>query len=190
VWADVERWLRDPGDVLDDLDGAAERDAQGAITVAESVTLAAALEALDDQRRRVIALGVRGRLTDVEIDAELDRIDLERTELERRVAALVPAGATEVPAATIDAIVDLRARLDAGLSDEQRNEIVGLLTKVIVHTETATEGSRKSARVVVEYRFPDVVNVSTGTREGLNYTVVRRVIELPVGRRPRAVAAA
>ncbi len=77
VWADIERWLRDPGDVRDDLDGAAEREAQGAITVAESVTLTRAIEGLEDQRRRVIALGVRGRLTDHELDVELDRIAAE-----------------------------------------------------------------------------------------------------------------
>jgi len=163
VWADIERWLRNPGDILDELDGRAEREAAGTIAVAESATLSRAIEGLEDQRRRAIALGVRGRLTDSELDAELDRITAERTELDRRVAALEPADALEVPSAAMDAIDDLRARLDAGLSDEQRHEIVALLTRIVIRTETATEGRRKSASATVEYRFPAVVQFSTVT---------------------------
>ena len=41
-------WLRNPGDVLDELDGPAERDAQAAIAEAQSITLARALDALGE----------------------------------------------------------------------------------------------------------------------------------------------
>jgi hypothetical protein len=41
---------------------------------------------------------------------------------------------------------------------------------------------------VVETRQP-AVETSTGIREELNYTVARRVIELPVGRRRSVVGA-
>jgi hypothetical protein len=36
--------------------------------------------------------------------------------------------------------------------------------------------------VIIEYRFPAVVETFTGIREGLNYTIRRRVIELPPSR--------
>jgi site-specific DNA recombinase len=88
VWDDIERFLRNPGDVLDELEGTAERDAQAAIAEAESITLARALEALESQRKAATALNIRGRLPDDELDAELDRIASERNELEARVAAL------------------------------------------------------------------------------------------------------
>jgi hypothetical protein len=90
--------------------------------------------------------------------------------------------APELPDAAMDLLAEVRARLDAGLSEEQRQEIVHLLVRVVVHTETPAEGRRKTARATVENRFPAVVETSTGTRAGLNYTTVRRVIELPVGR--------
>lgn len=74
IWEDIERWLRDPGDVLDDLNGHMEMAAAGALVEAEAITLARASEALDDQRRQVLGLNIRGRLGDAEVDAELDRI--------------------------------------------------------------------------------------------------------------------
>lgn len=162
VWADVERWLRDPGEVLHELDGRAEREAQGVVAAAESVTLAHALDALDHQRAQAIALNIRGRLADAELDVELDRIAAERTDLEGRVAALEPHQAQDVPEAAIDLIDELRAHLDASLTDEQRQEIVRLLVRVVVHTETPTEGGRKTTKATVEYRFPGVVQFSTG----------------------------
>jgi len=97
VWADVERWLRNPGDILDDLDGGPEREAQRALVEAESITLRRAGEALESQRKQALALNIRGRLPDAELDAELDRITSEKSELQRRVAALEPPGATEPP---------------------------------------------------------------------------------------------
>ncbi|MGD0020511.1 MAG: recombinase family protein [Candidatus Limnocylindrales bacterium] len=97
IWADVERFLRDPGDVLDELDGRAERDAQAAIAEAESITLARALEALEGQRKQAIALNIRGRLPDAELDEELDRIDAERSTLEARVASADPPVGVVLP---------------------------------------------------------------------------------------------
>jgi site-specific DNA recombinase len=162
IWADIEAWLRDPGDVLDQLDGAAEREAQGALAEAEVITLARALEQLEGQRKQAIALNIRGRLTDAELDEQLDRIAAERSALEARVAALEPPQAEEIPQEARDLLSEVRARLDAGLTDEQRQEIVGLLTSVVVYTRVGDDG-RKTAKAVVSYRFPCVVSTCTGT---------------------------
>jgi site-specific DNA recombinase len=181
VWEDIEHWLRDPGDALDDLDGRAERAAAGALVEAESITLARAIEALDGQRSQVLALNIRGRLGDSELDIELDRITAERAELEARVAALGPSCGDELTDSAQDLLADVRARLDAGLSIDQRQEIVRLLARVVIHTTTGDDG-RKFVRAAVTYRFPGVVQTDTGTRAGLNYTIRQRVIELPPGR--------
>jgi site-specific DNA recombinase len=161
VWAEVERFLRHPGDVLDELDGTREREAQGAIAEAESITLTRALEGLDGQRKQAIGLNIRGRLPDGELDVELDRIERERTALQARVAALQAPRAEVVAEEARDLLADVRARLDAGLSDEQRQEIVRLLVGIVVHTDVS-EG-RKTAKAVVTYRFPCVVPTCTGT---------------------------
>ncbi len=185
VWADVERWLRDPGDILDELDGNAEREAQGALAEVQSITLGRAIEALEGQRKQALALNIRGRLPDGELDAELDRIAAEVSELERRVAALEPSGATEAPEATIDLLAEVRARLDAGLSIEQRQEIVRLLVQLVVQTETGVDG-KKTVRAVVTYRFPSVVETRTGT--GSSRRPAGTAPERPVARPARAIA--
>ena len=161
VWDDIEAWLRNPGDVLDALDGASEREAQGAIAAAEGITLSRALVALEAQRKQSIALNIRGRLPDGELDVELDRIDAERTELQARLAALQAPRAEIVPQEARDLLAEVRARLDAGLTDEQRQEIVRLLVGIVVHTDV-TDG-KKSAKALVTYRFPCVVPTCTGT---------------------------
>jgi site-specific DNA recombinase len=163
IWADIERWLQNPGEVLDELEGQYERDAEGAVAAAESITLGRALDALEGQRKQALALNIRGRLDDADLDTELDRIAAEKTELERRVAALEPARAPEAPEAAMDVLAKLRARMDAGLTDSERQEIIRLLVRVVVHTETPAEGGPKTARATVEYRFPAVVETRTGT---------------------------
>jgi site-specific DNA recombinase len=162
VWANIERFLRNPGDVLDELDGPAERDAQAAIAEAESITLAHALDALEGQRKAAIALNIRGRLPDDELDAELDRIASERTGLEARVAAAQAPRAEIVPGEVHDLLAEVRARLDAGLTDDQRQEIVRLLVGIVVHTNVGDDG-KKTAKALVTYRFPCVVQTRTGT---------------------------
>jgi site-specific DNA recombinase len=159
VWADIERWLRDPGDVLDDLDGHTEREAQDAIVEAEAITLGRGVAALEAQRKQSISLNIRGRLGDAELDAELDRIAGERGEVERRLAALRPVKELPEPE-TIDLLAEVRQRLDGGLTTDQRQEIVRLLVHIVVHTSTAETGG-KVARAVVTYRFPAVVETRT-----------------------------
>jgi site-specific DNA recombinase len=87
VWADVERFLRHPGDVLADLDASAEREAQTALAEAEAVTLRHAAEALEVQQQRAINLVVKGPLSEDALRPELQRIAAERAEVERRLAA-------------------------------------------------------------------------------------------------------
>jgi site-specific DNA recombinase len=186
VWADIEAWLRNPGEVLDALDGRAEREAQGAIAEAESITFTQALDGLEAQRKQALALNIRGRLPDAELDAEIDRIETENAALRARLAASQAPVGDVVPQVVHDTLAEIRSRLDAGLTDAQRQEIVRLLASVVVHT-TIGEHGKKTAKALVTYRFPSVVNTFTGTGSHVNYTTLRRVIELPVGRQKVAV---
>jgi len=162
IWVDIGRWLRDPGEVLADLDERVERDAQGAVAVAESITLARALDTLEGQRTQALALNIQGRVGDAELDTELDRIAADKEELGRRVAALEPPEAPELPQVAIDLLAEVCARLDAGLSIEQRQEIVRLLVGIVVNTETRDDG-RKAVRAVATYRFPGVSKLARAT---------------------------
>jgi hypothetical protein len=72
----------------------------------------------------------------------------------------------------------LRARLDLGLDDAARNEIVRLLVQRIVVDTTVQEDGRKMLRIRIEYRFPAVPPSITGTPASQNYTILRRVVHL------------
>jgi hypothetical protein len=185
VWSDLEQFLRNPGAILAELDPAREREAASAIAEAESITITRTLSSLVEQRERVLALHIRGRIAVTEADHELDRIEEQRVELERRVANLVPD-----PAALViepDVLDVLRARIDTGLTDDQRQEMIRLLVHIVIHTDAGEDGKPR-ARAVVTYRFPAVLETRTGIREELNYTIRQRVIELPP-RRYRAKVA-
>jgi site-specific DNA recombinase len=162
VWADIERFLRDPGDVLDELDATRERDAQGAIDEAQLITLQGALESLEAQRARAVSLAVRGVLPESDLLADLERIQSERTSLESRLDALRATESPEPTQEAVDLLTQVRARLDAGLSDEDRAEIVRLLVQVVAHTKV-DESGRKGLRLAITYRFPTVVVTRTGT---------------------------
>jgi site-specific DNA recombinase len=162
IWTDIEAWLRNPGDVLDQLDGQAEREAQGAIAEAEAMTLTRRLETLESERRTALDLRIRGHLSDPELEAQLERINGERDALRARLTALQAPSAEIVPQEVHDLLSEVRARLDAGLTDEQRQEIVRLLAGVVVHT-TIGEDGKKTAKALVTYGFPGVVVTRTGT---------------------------
>ncbi len=167
VWADVERFLRNPGEVLADLEGEVNGEADAAIAGAERVTLARALDELDAQRKRVLGHSIRGRISDAEADAEFERIAAERSALEARLAALEAPQALGLGEDAISLLDALRARLDEGLTDEQRQEIVRLLVKITVTSEPAAGGLKAEPRAIIEYRFPrfelGVLRTHTGT---------------------------
>jgi hypothetical protein len=70
------------------------------------------------------------------------------------VAALEPPQVLELPEAAIDLLSQVRARLDAGLTIEERQEIVRHLVRIVIRTETGEDGGKR-AKAIVEYRFPD-----------------------------------
>ncbi len=178
VWADIEAWLRKPGDVLDALDGTKERAAQGAIVEAEAITLARALKSLDDQKTRVVKSVRMGLLSDAEVRAELAEISGQRAALEARVAATQAPVDDAAPQEVHDLLAELRARLDAGLTDEQRQGTVRLLASVVVQTNVGDDG-KKTAKALVTYRFPRVVETRTATGSWPRATGTAKVTRRP-----------
>ncbi|MBI4497399.1 MAG: recombinase family protein [Chloroflexi bacterium] len=161
VWGDVERWLRDPGALVLELDGM--QDQKDAVAEAERTALEQLLVELPQERQRVLDLHIKGRIEEGELDAFLADIDRRRTAAAKRLADLRAEDENDGPPVTADLLEELQRRLDAGLSFEQRREIVRLLVKrIVVHT-TVDEHGKKTAKVVIEYRFPNLSVVLTGT---------------------------
>ena len=162
VWQDIERFLRHPGELLDELDAHRERDRDSARRVADLEAVDAKLVELDVQRLTAQRLAVRGSLTDDELDTELARVEADRAALERHRASIEPPAA-EAEAPDADLLKQLRLRLDAGLSDQERHEIVRLLVGKISITTTINEDSTKDVSAMISYRFPGVLATRTGT---------------------------
>lgn len=162
IWADIERYLRDPGDLLDELATEQQLSAAVAVNQAQRVTLEAALNDLTVRRHRLLDLYERASIEVAELEERLASIEQQRREIQQRLDALEPEAFPEVE--TPINIDELRRRLDQGLTDEQRYEIIHLLVRrIVAHTEFAD--GRKHARAVVEYKFPAAV-VETSTVTG------------------------
>jgi site-specific DNA recombinase len=153
VWQDIERFLRHPGDVLDELDCVRERDEEAQRCERERLTLQAVLANLVEERRRLIGFAAKGILTETDLQQELARLARERQGVESRLTALAPleeAGLLPSP----DLLAEIRGRLDRGFSDTDRQHIARLLVAGIeVRSDVAPDGSR-TGQLVASYRFP------------------------------------
>ena len=161
VWQDVERYLRHPGDLLDELDADHELDTAATVRERELHAIEAALAELDEQRRRAQNLAVRGAMRDDELDAELARIAGDRAAVEPHRATLAPPPVVDEPMDG-DLLDRLRRRLDEGLSDEERHEIVRLLVGRITIATVINDDGTKDATATLSFRFPGTLETRTG----------------------------
>jgi site-specific DNA recombinase len=165
VWEDVKRFLRNPGDILEELTREREIDAGVAIAEAERVTLESTLGELQQRRKRAIDLNLRGRISEAELDELLVQIVREQEGVEERLKELQATLTEPGEPVDQDLLAEVRRRLDEGLDESQRQEVVQLLVKrITVHTEITPEGKR--AKVLIQYRFPAVVETVTGRGSG------------------------
>ena len=182
VWKDIERFLREPGDILEELAQERMMDAGAAIAEAERLTLESAMVDLAGRRKKAIDLYTRDQISDAELDELLAEIGRERDGVAKRLDELQEAASEPQEPLDPDLLEQVRRRLNEGLNDTQRQEVVRLLVKrITVHTAVEPEG--KKAKLLIEYRFPSaVVNDFTGIRGELNYNTVSRTLEIAAGR--------
>jgi site-specific DNA recombinase len=165
VWSDIERWLRDPGDLVEELTVQEERTEQRVAAAAEANTLEQALAENQETRGRTIDYGIRGRIDDDEVDRRLAELDAQRAEITRRLDLLREVETEESTDVAPDYLTEIRQRLDAGLDLATRQKLVQLLCRLVVHTDVDERG-KKGANIVIRYRFPSpdfaVAHVHTG----------------------------
>lgn len=158
VWTDCERFLRDPGEALDE----ARRQLQARIETTPDLeptrrALLTQLAGKDRERGDVLTLLRRGAITIDEAEQQLDAVareqDAVRAELDDLHAqqAVYDADARQIRTAE-ELLADLRARVDAGLDDAMRQAVVhALVRRVVIHT--LNRGRPREAKVVAEYAF-------------------------------------
>ena len=121
------------------------------------MTLESAVVDLARRRKKAIDLNTRDRIFDSELDELLTEINQEQQGVQKRLDELQNARVDVQEPLNPNLLEEVRRRLDDGLDDPQRQEVVKLLVKrITVHTEVGPEG--KKAKVLIEYRFPAVVN--------------------------------
>lgn len=157
IWRDIERFLWDPGELLDELVSERHNTSAAAIAEAQRLSLASAIKGKDEEREIMLDALRHKDITRDDFARTAGKIEREKRELQDRLAELEPAA--EEPVA-LDLLTDLRERL-ADLDDQQRGEIVRLLVRIKIKTEVIDDGSKNST-AIVEYRFPAVVDDHPG----------------------------
>lgn len=160
VWQDIERWLRDPGDILKELETENDKSKADAIREAELTILKKSLSDLELEKKGYHRQNAQGLLTDTDLRGFVEELIEKKTSIEKRLAELSPA-ASEPEILPVDLLQELRRRLDKGVSEEQRQEIARLLVKRIV-IQTKTEDGNRYCKAEIEYRFIGAVNFCTG----------------------------
>ena len=162
VWTDISRFLSDPADLIDEL-LAESNDAQArAAAEADRVTLIAARDAAQQRRARAIDLYTRAKLSDSEFDAIAAEVDQELQTVNERLAHLQRENdALQDSVASEEVLAEIRKRLDDGLTQAKRQEIVQLLVRrITVHTTVPDKGP-KQVRIAIDYRFPVVATTGS-----------------------------
>jgi hypothetical protein len=161
VQADIERFLRNPGDdLIDDLAEAESLSSAAAALEAERIGLESAIASAPKQRKQIMDLMRRGTISDGECAEQLDDIARTEEQQRRRLAELLPAESPDEPDA--DLLQEITQRIDAGFDDLLWQEIVQHLVRRIV-VQSKGKGRAKRARIVIEYRFPGVDATDRGT---------------------------
>src|SRR5258706_1576891 len=160
VWSDVQTFLRNPGPVLTQLHSRLTSAAEGADKVQHQVRrLEGLVSQKASERTRVVGLFRRGRLTDAQLDAQMDEIGKEEAALQTQIEEL---GARVASADSIDAnigsaealLAKLRKRLDEPVLWEQKRQLIETLVAG-VRVETFEQDGVKQTRVTVTYRFSE-----------------------------------
>ena len=133
-------WLREPGDLLKELEAEQDQDKSAAVQEAERTALESRLMKLELERKGYHRQNAQGLLSDTELQDFLKELAENKAAIEKRLTELTPR--EEPESLSFDLLQELRRRLDNGLSEEQRQEIARLLVKQIT-IQTKTENGNK-----------------------------------------------
>jgi transcriptional regulator with XRE-family HTH domain len=160
VWSDVETFIRNPQPVLEQLHARLESDAQGCDQIRKQVTrLEGLLAQKAMERNRVVGLYRRSRLTEADLDTQMDEINKEETALNEQLAELRGriVGADSIAATVSSAealLAKLRKRLDEPVSWEMKRRLIEILVTG-VRIDTVEEYGVKQSKITVTYRFSE-----------------------------------
>lgn len=190
IWADVDRFVRHPGEILGELAASVDADLRAAESFAdEARALRRRLAEKAGERDMILSLFRRRRLPPEALDTQLDQIDREEAalrrqieEIEARIAAACEGAALLGRARKL--LDELHGRLGSDPPWEVRRELVVLLIDRIVVATTIDAAGRKHVATRPRYRFDrdPVSSARTGTRAVQLYGMFEREHVVPDGR--------
>jgi transcriptional regulator with XRE-family HTH domain len=157
VWADIEAFLRNPGETLDKLrerismqDGDRQRREQ------ELDGLQVRLAEKAAERDRMLGLYRRGRIDEATLDQHLDMIDAEAAGLQAEIemaTKVLSAGDRAAQLRSAEELLGtLRKRLDGPIAPELKRRIVQALVEKI-QADTAERWGVPQSELTIFYRF-------------------------------------
>jgi len=168
VWQDIEGFLRNPGEVLENLAAKTEDQGREAGSLQTRVTaLQQNLAGKDQERNLVLGLFRKGRIDEAALDQQLDQIKGEEAGLKKQLEQLAQqikgiesaeAGLTAAKSVP----QELKTKLDQPLTWDLKRQLVEALVEGI-RVDTVDDAGKKDAVITVTYRFGAVSTSSDGS---------------------------
>ena len=157
VWADIESFLRNPGEILESLrERLSMKDGERQRRQKELNGLNERLQQKSTERERVLGLFRRGRIDDTTLDQQMDQIDSEaselRLEIETAMRELAAGDRTAQLQSAEELLEALRARLAGPIPYELKRRIVEILVEK-VEANTITRWGVEQSEITISYRF-------------------------------------
>jgi transcriptional regulator with XRE-family HTH domain len=159
VWADIESFLRDPGEILERLrDRLSMKGDEEQRRQKELEQFRDRLEEKTAERERMLGLFRRGRIDDATLDQHLDIINAEtvglQAEIDMAERALSVGDQTAQLKSAESLLAALRKRLDSPVSPELKRRIVETLVEGI-RADTVERWGVSESKITVTYRFTE-----------------------------------
>jgi site-specific DNA recombinase len=159
VWEDIERFLCNPGDVIEQLQASINRESVGRENAGQDISgLQTAFAEKQRERQRILELYRRSVITEDDLTVQLEAISKEQATLEREIencqSHLRKRQSEQEMLHSVEQLLrEIRGRLDVPLTWDTKRAIVEQLVEGI---SARTEG--KEATVDVIYRFVSTEN--------------------------------
>jgi DNA-binding XRE family transcriptional regulator len=157
VWADIESFLRNPGELLERLrERVNMREGERQRRQKELADLTGRLQQKATETDRVLALFRRGRIDEATLDHQLDLIKAESDSLQVEVEVVtraLSAGDRVAQLQSAEALLaTLRSRLDGPIAPELKRKIVEILVERVQASMVEHFGVQQS-ELLISYRF-------------------------------------
>ncbi len=169
VWKDIEGFLRNPGEVLEQLRARArDEDNEGGRLREELLLLRQAHAHKAEETKRILNAYRRELINDADLAQQLQAIRQEaaslEAEIQRQAARIERAELRHTQIENAEELLGaLNSRLDAPLTWELQRQLIETLVESIQVITTEDDRGKKAAEVEVVYRFVAANHTDTGS---------------------------